>query len=245
MRNKGEFDDLWTESCRRADEFDLDEKEPSVQRQRKVPKRFDDNPTTAYFASTPKERFRPIYFSVIDQIMASLDTRFHSETYDILSKLEDFATHKCGVNEIEKYLRHNDDCDFDLDRLELHRNMFFDIVKERKLTQIVDLTSITIFLKSNQAEREFFCEYSKFIRLLLSYPQTVCIAERSFSQLRRLKNYLRTTMTQTRTNSIALLYIHQELANEINLDEILDEFISRNQQRQTIFALNNDRPYKN
>lgn len=241
MRNNKAFDDMWTATCKSADELDLDEKEPVAQRQRKIPKKLDDNHTTAYFASTPKDRYRPIYFSVIDQIISSLDTRFDSQTYDILSKFEDFATNECGVKEIEKYLRVNEDCDFDLDRLELHRNMFFDVVKERKLTQIVDLTSISIFLQNNTAEREFFGEYTKFIRLLLTYPQTVCIAERSFSQLRRLKNYLRTTMTQVRTNSIALLYVHQELANEINLEEILDEFISRNQQRQTVFALKNDR----
>jgi len=47
-------------------------------------------------------------------------------------------------------------------------------------------------------------------------------------------------MTQVRTNEIALLYVHQKLANEINLDEILDEFITKTRQRQNIFALKND-----
>lgn len=65
---------------------------------------------------------------MIDQIISSLDVRFDSETYDILFKFEDFALQNCEYPEIEKFLRHNNDCDFDLDRLVLHRNMFFDVV---------------------------------------------------------------------------------------------------------------------
>lgn len=177
---------------------------------------------------------------MIDQIISSLNTRFDSETYDILSKFEDFALNSCEFSDIEEYLRYNDDCDFDVDRLVLHRTMFFDVLKARNL-KMDGLTNISKYLQENSTEREFFSEYSKFIRLLLTYSQTVCIAERSFSHLRMLKNYLRTTMTQVRTNEIALLYVHQELANQINLDEILDEFIARNHQRQNTFASTNER----
>ena len=43
---------------------------------------------------------------------------------------------------------------------------------------------------------------------MLVLPVTSCEAERSFSALRRIKNYLRSTMTEERLTGLALLNIH-------------------------------------
>ncbi|XP_046862770.1 52 kDa repressor of the inhibitor of the protein kinase-like [Xenia sp. Carnegie-2017] len=52
------------------------------------------------------------------------------------------------------------------------------------------------------------------LKILGTIPVTSCECERSFSALRRLKNYTRSTMAADRLNGLALLYIHQD----INLD---------------------------
>jgi len=155
MRNDRTFDDLWTKTQKEAIQLDLDEKEPVLPRQRKVPKKIDSNSKTAYFPETAKDQYRPTFFAIIDQITSSINTRFHSETYKILSSFEDFALNKCEFADIEGYVRYNDDCDFDVDRLVLHRNMFFDVVKERKL-KMDGLTNISKYLQGNATEREFF-----------------------------------------------------------------------------------------
>lgn len=169
----------------------------------------------------------------------SIGTRFDCETYKILSKIEDYATNKCGLDEIKEYLYYEESCDFDLDRLNLHRNMFFDIVKDQKLKLSLDLSQISIFLQGHTEIREFCYEYSKYIRLLLTYPQTVVVAERSFSMLKRLKDYMRANTTQQRTNDLALLFVYKEFADEIDMNSAMDEFISRNPIRGNIFACNN------
>jgi len=43
-------------------------------------------------------------------------------------------------------------------------------------------------------------------RILLTIPVTVASAERSFSKLKLLKNYLRSTMLQDRLNGLAMCY---------------------------------------
>ncbi|KYM93410.1 hypothetical protein ALC62_15988 [Cyphomyrmex costatus] len=50
-------------------------------------------------------------------------------------------------------------------------------------------------------------EFSKLIRILITIPVTSCIAERSFSALRKLKTYTRSTMRQGRLNHIAILHV--------------------------------------
>lgn len=153
--------------------------------------------------------------------------------------MEDFALNKCDFIEIKEYLEYDGQCDFDVDRLNLHRKMFFDIIKNEK-SNLDGLTKISIFLQERHHIRGFVPEYALFIRLLLTYPQSVCVAERSFSDLRRLKTYIRSNQTQQKTNDLAILHVHRDIINNVDLDEIVDEFISRNPIRRKTFALKNE-----
>ncbi|KNE87407.1 hypothetical protein PSTG_19208, partial [Puccinia striiformis f. sp. tritici PST-78] len=48
-------------------------------------------------------------------------------------------------------------------------------------------------------------------RVLVVQPVTTATPERSFSTLRRIKNYLRNTMGQERLNGLASLNIHTHI----------------------------------
>lgn len=61
----------------------------------------------------------------------------------------------------------------------------------------------------------------KLIKILVTLPVTTCTAERSFSTLRRLKTYLRNTMSQNRLNGLALLNIHREIT--VTPEEVLNQ----------------------
>ena len=56
--------------------------------------------------------------------------------------------------------------------------------------------------------------------ILAVIPATLCSAERSFSALRRLKTYLRSTMGQQRVSNITLI---NSVANN-DMDRIIDIF---------------------
>jgi hypothetical protein len=68
-------------------------------------------------------------------------------------------------------------------------------------------------------------------RILLIVPVTVASAERSFSKLKLLKNYLRSTMSQERLNHLATLCIEKKLLDEIDINSIIDDFVLRNVRR--------------
>ena len=71
------------------------------------------------------------------------------------------------------------------------------------------------------------------IRVLLSIlctlPVTSCSSERSFSGLKRIKTPLRSTMSNVRLSSLSLLHLHQDI--DINIPEIIDEFVRRHPRR--------------
>ena len=70
-------------------------------------------------------------------------------------------------------------------------------------------------------------EFYKTVTILAVIPATSCSAERSFSSLRRVKTYLRSTMSQPRLSSLAILNIEREYANRVienDIAKIIDLF---------------------
>jgi hypothetical protein len=59
----------------------------------------------------------------------------------------------------------------------------------------------------------------------------VASAERSFSKLKLLKKYLRSTMSQERLNGLATLCIEKGLLDGIDIETIITDFTSRNVTR--------------
>ena len=68
-------------------------------------------------------------------------------------------------------------------------------------------------------------------RIMLRVPVTVASAERSFSKLKLLKTYLRSSMSQERLNGLAMLCIEKDTLDGIDLDAIIDDFASKNARR--------------
>jgi hypothetical protein len=56
----------------------------------------------------------------------------------------------------------------------------------------------------------------KLLQLLATLPVTTCSSERSFSTLRRIKTYLRSTMGSERLNGLAMLSIHRDIQVEVS-----------------------------
>jgi hypothetical protein len=59
----------------------------------------------------------------------------------------------------------------------------------------------------------------------------VASVERSFLKLNFFMIYLSSTITQERLNGLAILYIEKKLLDEIDLDDISDDFVSQNVRR--------------
>ncbi|CAM8884341.1 unnamed protein product [Rhodiola kirilowii] len=66
---------------------------------------------------------------------------------------------------------------------------------------------------------------------MLIVPVTVASAERSFSKLKILKSYLRSTMSQERLNALALISIEHEFLEKLDYDRLIDDFASKSARR--------------
>ena len=66
------------------------------------------------------------------------------------------------------------------------------------------------------------------LRILGTLPVTTCTCERSFSSMRRLKNYTRSTMVSERLNGIALMHVHQEIVPDT--EKVIELYAGQNRR---------------
>ena len=84
--------------------------------------------------------------------------------------------------------------------------------------------------------RAMFQQVETLVRLLLVVPASSAEAEWSFSALRRLKTWLRSTMTQSRLTHVCVLHVHNELVDTAVYRDVAKEFVRKNDNRQFVFG---------
>ena len=69
------------------------------------------------------------------------------------------------------------------------------------------------------------------LRIALTLPVTVASAERSFSKLKLIKTYLRSTMGQERPSGLAVISINGEVAQKLSYDDLISDFAAKKCRR--------------
>ena len=69
-----------------------------------------------------------------------------------------------------------------------------------------------------------FPELMKLLQIALTISVSTAKCERSFSALKRIKSYLRSSMSEQRLNDMAILSIERDLTKEIEKEDIITQF---------------------
>ena len=85
-----------------------------------------------------------------------------------------------------------------------------------------NVTLPTLVETLDHANSRFYPGVYVALVTLLTYPVSTCTAERSFSSIKRLKSPLRSTMTDERLSSLAILHIHKH--KNVDIDRLVTEF---------------------
>lgn len=209
--------------------------EPTVPRKRQRSKRNDDGDSASFNHEQPVAKYRAIYFQVIhvDTAILGIENRFNQTGYSVMSALEDVVL-KATQGEPYQYLltddlirQYCDDIDFSALTTQLAMLKTLTPCPMQSLSQLLkwftsDATN-TVSLLLTQVK--------KVIRLILVLPATNAISERSFSTLRRVKTYLRATMSQERLNALMKLTIYKEHTSSIDSNRIIKLYIKNSTRR--------------
>lgn len=199
-------------------------------RLRKKRKLFDYEAKDEPF-SDPKKFFEVEFFNaLLDTCINSLESRFkqlekHNKVFDFLYNIP--ALKSRSSSEILKSCQdlHSQLTD-DIEPFELHNEIltFLKLINlnNNERTNPLDVLN---YLEINELS-ENFPNIVVSLRILLTIPVSVASGERSFSKLKIIKNYLRSTMAQERLTDLAILAIEKDITNNLVYDDIIEDFVN-------------------
>jgi hypothetical protein len=184
----------------------------------------DDEPLVS-----PQEHFKVnFHFAILDTAISSLDERFQQleEVTSIFGFLYNIskvnaATTKSLMDDcmnLEHFLSNNEAKD-----IEGHELCNEVQAIARRVPKNANPQDVLNFIISNDL-KDCAPNLSVALRILLTLPVSVASGERSFSKLKLIKTYIRSTMTQERLQGLATLSIEQDLAKNIDLNELVTSF---------------------
>ncbi|XP_047093002.1 zinc finger MYM-type protein 1-like [Lolium rigidum] len=225
---------------------------PEFRTKRKIKRKrqFDDSADdTSADIQSAEELFRVNYFiPIVDQAIASLKRRFEQYqgyektfgflfTSDRLKSMDNDSLMAACIN-LENALKIPERIDADGNKIPEHKDIDgTELAME--LVYFQDLLAKSmgpIDILSYLTKRPYLPVANIAYRILLTIPVTVASAERSFSKLKLLKSYLRTTMTQERLNGLATIALENDILEMINYEDVIEDFISRNTRRMMLFG---------
>lgn len=195
-----------------------------VKRQRFAIRHFDEFDGDRRL-SVSNENFRiKIFLPVIDIVLFQLNLRFKglrkvTENFDFLfpPSLIALSDNELAAASMDFFNLYQSDISSDFTRQLL---CIRDLLIPQKIKSIKELA---LYILQNNLCTTFFDVLSA-CKIYLTLPVTVASAERSFSKLKLIKNYLRNNMGQDRLSNIAILNIEKDVAAKIKLDDVINAF---------------------
>ena len=238
------FEDMYSETVAQAQGKT---EEPKVSRQKK-PRRFlEDRYLPAAQFHTPKAFHRQEFLTAVELLEKEVERRADQTSLTLVSAVEGLLPNSAKgdretVTKIAKSVADLYGSDFNFVEVPLQLKILPKNVKackvEQKPRSYSDVTIRAIadlFAESSIAAR-MMPDVEKLLRIYLAVPVRSATAEKTFSFLRRLKNYLRETMSQERLNNLLLLHIHKDRTDIPNMYKIAEEFAGANSRRRKFFG---------
>lgn len=119
------------------------------------------------------------------------------------------------------------------DLLQTYETFKSEIARWRVKWSITDIRASRLHDTLQQTCKDLYPCICTIIGVLLTMPPTSATCERSFSGMKRIKNYLRTTMTSDRLSSLALIHVHKDM--NINVDRVINVFASEKCRKLDFF----------
>ena len=165
-----------------------------------------------------EKMYRRYYFQFLDAIIGDISTRFeqHTRDFNTYAKLVQMLV----SGEVDPNLTHES-------TLGIQLKMFCHQTKCKSLKE-----ARQAYQKMPDAVRGLFSLIYILMKMFIVCPLSSCECERSFSALRRLKTWLRNTMTPQRLNYLAVCHVHKSILDEVDTVHLATNFVSRSDIRK-------------
>ncbi|XP_074321451.1 uncharacterized protein LOC141657961 [Silene latifolia] len=175
-------------------------------------------------------RFHILYV-VIDFQLSELDTRFTETSVEILRLSASFDPRHSfrafkGRDVCDLALKYypSDFSSHDMSALELECKFFAQDVQKDSRFENTPSTSELCRRMVDVGKTTLYPMIYRLICLILTLPVSTATTERAFSSMKIIKSRLRNKMNDEFLNDLMVLYIERKYADNIETNEVIDEF---------------------
>jgi hypothetical protein len=168
--------------------------------------------------SNEATKFKRLFFEILDLAINQIELRFSNmnklRIFDLLNKSKFETFKKSFPHELLNLLLIDHPNLFDKTKLETELKVLYcdpEIISESE-----KLGDMFAFIFSLSLVTDLPETY-KLLSLVLSLPATSASVERSFSTLKRIKNFVRNSMSQVRLSNLATLSIENDLIQSLKI----------------------------
>ena len=136
-----------------------------------------------------------------------------------------------AINRLANFYQNDINCNDVISEYISFRHVYKDIFPNA--SDGLKANEVLTFLIANNIQG-VFPNISTLCKLFLTLPVSGAKAERSFSRLKLIKSYLRSTMTESRLSNLALLSIERELAENLDFECIIVSFSNMKTRRKVL-----------
>ena len=241
IRNEESWNLLWDAVVAKATQLGADD--PKLPRRRNAPKTmmndyFGYGEGEATHPETPQDMYRKHYYEALDLVINCIKDRFDQKDYKVYATLQDVL-----LKAVKK-----ESFDAELDAVPSFYASDFDpsLLKTQLATFSADFPQITDlnfndvhkYLQGlHSGMRTLLSQVFHPAKLILVCPAINATSGRSFGALRRVKNYLQSTMGQVRMNNIMVMHVHKDRIDKLSLVDAANDFVSGSEARLSIFGV--------
>lgn len=109
------------------------------------------------------------------------------------------------------------------------------LLQRKKDSGLEPPTSLIAFTCFLEAYKDAFHELYRLCQIGITIPVSSAGCERSFSSLKRIKTYLRNSMTDVRLSNLGVLSIESERSKALNMERFVDNFAFKHNRRIKLF----------
>ena len=165
---------------------------------------------------------RSFIIPYLDSLIMSLGQRFSNENLPAYELLSLHPSIFLSLPFAEFFQKVKIFCDYyNLNNILAEVELWYNLWKEKKMSDS-ELKEIELVKEA----QSFYPGIKKALQISLAQPCTTCTIERSFSTLRRVKTWLRSTMLENRLVGLCMMSVHRKRVLDAK-DEFEKEILSR------------------
>ena len=165
-----------------------------------------------------------LHYPVLDGFLSELNHRFSCNNIAIMNAIGACSPTSLHFLEIEQITPFIECYSLNIEMLTMEIRLAKPILKTKSLSSLKDVFIDILPLKSS------YPTLFNLYKIILTIGVSSAECERSFSTLKRVKSYLRSTMTEQRLTDISVLSIEREISKSLSLDDVLTNFATANRR---------------